>query len=208
VYLQVEAVELIMRKLNDTTVVKHESKQIDIDVQRPSGCWTLIEDNYNLCYKHVTNIVVRLGDVSNRTDKAAVLINCHFDSVPDAPGANDDTISCAIMLDMLRIMAGQAMPLKNDVIFLFNGAEEDFLLSSHGFITQHPWRHSIRAFLNLEGVGAGGRQMMFQVPPHTLCLILTISHFYSIADEQALAAGRVHFNGDTAILHGHGTGSI
>jgi len=59
--------------------------------------------------------------------------------VPAGPGAGDDASMVATMMEVLRVLAKSDKPLKNPVVFLFNGAEEDGLLGSHAFITQHKW---------------------------------------------------------------------
>uniref|UniRef100_A0A158QQW4 FXNA-like protease n=1 Tax=Haemonchus placei TaxID=6290 RepID=A0A158QQW4_HAEPC len=142
--------------------------KIEISLQNPSGCFDIPRfdtDSFTVCYKNVSNVAVRLSRNDTKEQRFALLLNCHYDSWPVSSGGSDDLASCAIMLELLRLLSQKMNVLKHDVIFLFNGAEESSLQGAHGFITQHPWRHLIRAFINLEASGSGGRELLFQAGP-------------------------------------------
>lgn len=57
------------------------------------------------------------------------LINAHFDTVQGSPGGADDGVGIACMMETARVIAS-GPPLKNPVVFLFNGAEEAIQLVS------------------------------------------------------------------------------
>ena len=43
------------------------------------------------------------------------------------PGASDDAVSCSLMLETLRVLSQAKKPLKHNIVFVFNGAEENIL---------------------------------------------------------------------------------
>ena len=66
------------------------------------------------------NVIVRMpGTASSR----GVLITAHCDSAPEAPGAADNGMAVAAMLETMRVLRAQE-PLANDIVFLFTDGEE------------------------------------------------------------------------------------
>ena len=144
---------------------------LEVDVQRPSGSFDLnFLGGFTSSYQNVTNILARLyykgPDDPPSIDRRAVsfLVSAHFDSALGSPAASDDAANIASMLEIAHNLA-HSRPLPHAVIFNFNGAEESILQAAHGFITQHPWTPSIAAFLNAEGAGGSGRELVFQLGP-------------------------------------------
>ncbi|KAF9902529.1 hypothetical protein EC991_004821 [Linnemannia zychae] len=112
-------------------------------------------------YSNLTNIVVRLS-CGPECDENALLLNAHYDTTLGSPGAVDDGVGVAVMMDVLRVMSLNPAPKKNSVIFLFNGAEESFQDASHSFIVNHELKGSVRAVVNVEGTGTTGPEILFQ----------------------------------------------
>uniref|UniRef100_A0A914C624 FXNA-like protease n=1 Tax=Acrobeloides nanus TaxID=290746 RepID=A0A914C624_9BILA len=167
-----DAVNTILEELNKIKPkVELGEHSLEIQTQYPSGCFDIPRfdtDGFGICYKNVSNVIARLGSKHRKwhEEHSAVLINCHYDTWPTSYGGSDDLISCALMMELIRVLGEPRQPpIPHDVIFLFNGAEESSLLAAHGFIVQHPWRHSIKAFINLEASGSGGKELLFQAGP-------------------------------------------
>nr|XP_016927739.1 endoplasmic reticulum metallopeptidase 1-like [Drosophila suzukii] len=136
---------------------------IEVDLQEVSGSyihWTMVNK-----YQAVQNIVIKLSP-KNCTSETYLLVNSHFDSKPTSPSAGDAGQMVAIILEVLRVMSTTRQTFMHPIIFLLNGAEENPLQASHGFITQHKWAPFCKVFINLEGCGGGGRELLFQTGPN------------------------------------------
>ena len=136
----VQAVQYLVEQLERIRSKASPRVRMMLDIQTVSGKFHLASWNVYQQYSGLRNVVVRLTAASNGALAPALLTNCHYDSVPQGPGASDDAVSCAVMLETIRVLAtSNKTVLTNDLIFLFNGAEESILVASHGFITSHPW---------------------------------------------------------------------
>ncbi|XP_076836618.1 endoplasmic reticulum metallopeptidase 1-like isoform X2 [Brachyhypopomus gauderio] len=178
---------------------------VTLDLQRPSGCFSI--NSITSCYDRVTNIAVKLEPKDGA--QHFMLANCHFDSVANSPGASDDAVSCAVMLEVLRSLASLSSPLTHGVIFLFNGAEENYFQASHGFITQHPWAKQVKAFVNLEAAGVGGKEVVFQTGPENPWLVQAYVHaavhpFASVVGQEVFQSGIIPSDTDFRIYRDFG----
>lgn len=94
------------------------------------------------------------------TDEA-ILFMAHTDSVIMGPGAFDDTVSVAAMLEGIRALDG--VTLKRDMIFLFTDGEEQGLLGAAMFVKDHPeMKDRVKLVINLEARGNRGALIMFE----------------------------------------------
>ncbi|XP_075900922.1 endoplasmic reticulum metallopeptidase 1 [Nelusetta ayraudi] len=182
--------------------------QLTVDVQRPTGTFSIdFLGGFTSFYDRVTNIAVRLEPKGGA--QHLMLANCHFDTVANSPGASDDAVSCAVMLEVLHSLANQSTPLHHGVVFLFNGAEENILQASHGFITQHPWAKQVRAFINLEAAGVGGKEVVFQTGPENPWLVQAYVHaakhpFASVVGQEVFQSGIIPSDTDFRIYRDFG----
>ncbi len=119
----------------------------------------------------VKNIMVRLKG----TDVGpAVMLAAHYDSVPDGPGAADDGVGVAAVIEIARMLKTQHQP-KNDVIFLLTDGEESGLLGSYLFAYKHPWAKEVGVVINLDARGTSGPSIMFETSKNNRWLIEILS---------------------------------
>ncbi|KAM5193814.1 endoplasmic reticulum metallopeptidase 1-like [Mantella aurantiaca] len=202
---EIYAVNYLLDRIRDIQKKRNKVHNMSVDVQRPTGTFRI--ENFTSYYDNITNIAVKLEPA--RGAQHAVLANCHFDSVVNTPGASDDAVSCAVLLEILGSLSSTSASLKHAIIFLFNGAEEYALQGSHGFITQHPWAKLVRAFINLEAAGVGGKELVFQTGPENPWLLqayamAAVHPYASVVAQEVFQSGVIPSDTDFRIYRDFG----
>ncbi|MBA3668837.1 MAG: M20/M25/M40 family metallo-hydrolase [Sphingomonas sp.] len=90
----------------------------------------------------------------------ALLLNAHYDSTPTGPGAADDGIGVATLLEVAANL--QARPPAHPVILLFNEGEEYGLNGAGAFVDGDPLAAQVGALINIEARGVSGPAVMFE----------------------------------------------
>ncbi|HEX8624625.1 MAG TPA: M20/M25/M40 family metallo-hydrolase [Allosphingosinicella sp.] len=104
----------------------------------------------------IRNLVATLGPAEGRH----VLLVSHYDSTPAGPGAADDGIGVASMLEVAALLKDR--PLKRPVSLLFNEGEETGLIGARAFLDSDPLAGRVDSLVNLESRGTTGPAIMFE----------------------------------------------
>ncbi|WP_185829204.1 M20/M25/M40 family metallo-hydrolase [Sphingomonas ginkgonis] len=123
-------------------------------VRDQQACGDLSKSKGLVCAR-VRNVIVPLGPAGGR----AILLNAHYDSVPVGPGAGDDGIGVATLLEVAAKLRNER--LRRPVLLLFNEGEEAGLLGAKAFLAD-PLSRQVDSLVNLEARGVRGPVQMFE----------------------------------------------
>jgi hypothetical protein len=133
----------VLRRIGLNPVVRDQFACNELFKQRGVSC------------ARVRNVIAMIGPAKGK----AVLLNAHYDSVPVGPGAADDGIGVATLLEVGSILKNQK--LRQPVILLFNEGEELGLVGARAFLAD-PLSRNVGSLINLEARGVRGPVTMFE----------------------------------------------
>ncbi len=118
-----------------------------------------------------------------------ILIGAHYDSVPIAPGGNDNASGTAAIAAIARAFAGTAAAPR--LCFAAFGAEELGLLGSHALVDQlrqDDRLDQIAAMINLDAIGGGDRPIQLIGSPSLAAIAAPLAAELGIAVQDSSAA--------------------
>jgi Peptidase family M28 len=119
----------------------------------------------------VENIIARTpGDA--RPD--ALLVAAHYDSVWSGPGASDDGLGVATIIETARALRNERF--RNPVVYLVTDAEEAGLIGAEAFVADPALLKSAAAVVNIEARGTAGASYLFETSARNAWLIRTLAH--------------------------------
>ncbi len=109
---------------------------------------------------HVSNIIATL---TGRRPEAVGLVS-HYDSAPESPGAADDGLGVAVVLETARVLAARADRQWTTFVLVTDG-EEASLMGAAALVTDRVIASNLKAYINVEAAGSDGAAVLFQTGP-------------------------------------------
>jgi Peptidase family M28 len=139
-------------KVRDLIVKRLAALGYTTELQSGAAC------NFGACGTP-TNIIATRGEL---TGNDAVMLAAHYDSVPAGPGASDDGVGVANLLEIARVLSVMPAPPKHPIVLLVTDGEEAGLLGASLFTREHPLAKHIWAAVNMDTRGVSGPSLMFE----------------------------------------------
>ena len=107
----------------------------------------------------VRNII---AEIPGTAPSKAIAVVAHYDTHPNTPGANDNSVGVAVLLEAARATLAGDRPA-NDILLLFtDGEEPNPRYGATGFSTFHPAFGDIGLVVNLEAIGSSGPSLLVE----------------------------------------------
>lgn len=149
-----------------------ESWGISAEVQRAVGIASYPQSRTQRAAE-VSNVV---ATIPGSSPTGTLILAAHYDTVAGSPGAADDGIGVATLLEVARaISADETMSPRNDIMLLVTDAEERGLLGAEAFVHERADELDPAVVLNHEARGASGTPATFRVSSPNAVLIDALS---------------------------------
>jgi len=128
----------------------------DVDARRPELGRTA----------HVANIIAVLPG----SDRGAIGVLSHYDSVPEAPGGGDDASGVAVSLEAARVLAARS-DRRHTLMILVTDGEEAGLMGAAALTADRDVMDHLQAYVNCESIGASGTAVLFETGPRNSWIV-------------------------------------
>jgi hypothetical protein len=127
-------------------------------------------DEEELRYRDI-DIVNVIAEIPGPDEGGVALLACHYDSRWGSPGAADDAVGVAALLEATRAWLASGERAQRRIVLLFTDAEEWNLLGMELFTSEHPLVREVVAAANFDARGNAGPSMCFEVGPRSGALV-------------------------------------
>ncbi|WP_405167851.1 M20/M25/M40 family metallo-hydrolase [Nocardia sp. NBC_01499] len=146
-------------RVRDHLVAELRELGVAAEIQEGVGRYPTTLQRDVLGMARVANIVARLPGTNST---GTVFLTAHYDSVASGPGANDDGVGVATVLEDVRALRAGGTALRNDVVILLTDAEETGLLGAEAFVAAGKVGPGAGVVINHEARGAGGPPLLWR----------------------------------------------